>query len=90
MDNQELNDQNLVIFMPSGRRGRVEPGQSLLAAARQLGVEIESICNGRLTCGKCKVQIEDGNFAKHGIISSQAHLTPAPRSTTSPGWAASS
>ncbi len=76
-DNQELNGQNLVIFMPSGRRGRVEPGQSLLAAARELGVEIESICNGRLTCGKCKVQIEDGAFAKHGIISNQTHLTPA-------------
>ncbi|MEJ2746674.1 MAG: ASKHA domain-containing protein, partial [Anaerolineae bacterium] len=75
-DNQKVNDQNLVIFMPSGRRGRVEAGQSLLDAARQLGVEIESICNGRLTCGKCKVQIEDGDFAKHGIVSSQSHVTP--------------
>ncbi|MCB9418847.1 MAG: DUF4445 domain-containing protein [Ardenticatenaceae bacterium] len=62
--------------MPSGRRGRIEAGQSLLDAARQLGVEIESICNGRLTCGKCKIQIEDGDFAKHGIFSSQNHVTP--------------
>lgn len=77
MEKQEANDQNLVIFMPSGRRGQVESGQSLLEAARQLGVEIESICNGRLTCGKCKVQIEDGTFAKHGITSGQDHLTPA-------------
>jgi uncharacterized 2Fe-2S/4Fe-4S cluster protein (DUF4445 family) len=66
----------LVIFMPSGRRGRVMPGQSLLDAARQMGIEIESICGGRLTCGKCKVYIEEGNFQKHGLISSENHLSP--------------
>ena len=66
-----------VIFMPSGRRGRVEPGASLLDAARGLGVEIESICGGRLTCGKCKVRIEEGRFQKHGIASSAGHVTEA-------------
>ena len=66
----------LVILMPSGRRGRVAPGTSLLDAARNLGVEIESICGGRLTCGKCKVRIEDGIFQKHGIISGQGHVSP--------------
>lgn len=67
----------LVIFMPSGRRGRVPAGTSLLDAARQVGVEIESICGGRLVCGKCKVQIEEGAFQKHGIESSDSHLSPA-------------
>lgn len=66
-----------VIFMPSGRRGPVERGTSLLDAARGLGVEIESICGGRLTCGKCKVRIEEGRFAKHGITSSAGHVTEA-------------
>ncbi len=65
----------LVIFMPSGRRGRVTPGQSLLDAARQMGVEIESICGGRLTCGKCKVRVENGVFQKHGISSDADHVT---------------
>ncbi len=63
--------------MPSGRRGMIERGVSVLDAARQLGVEIESICNSRLTCAKCKVQIEDGAFAKHGIHSATDHVTPA-------------
>lgn len=63
--------------MPSGRRGLIASGESLLDAARQLGVEIESICGGRLTCAKCKVRIEEGTFAKHGIRSSAAHLTEA-------------
>jgi uncharacterized 2Fe-2S/4Fe-4S cluster protein (DUF4445 family) len=65
-----------VIFMPSGRRGRVAHGTSLLDAARGLGVEIESICGGRLTCAKCKVHVESGEFAKHGISSAADHLTP--------------
>ncbi len=72
-----MTDQNpLVIFMPAGRRDRVMPGQSLLDAARQVGVEIESICGGRLTCGKCKVVVEDGRFEKHAITSTADHLTP--------------
>ncbi|HRQ36592.1 MAG TPA: ASKHA domain-containing protein [Chloroflexota bacterium] len=72
-----MTDPNpLVIFMPAGRRDRIAPGQSLLEAARQVGVEIESICGGRLTCGKCKVVVEHGRFEKHAITSTPAHLTP--------------
>ena len=62
--------------MPSGRRGQARVGESVLNAARQLGVEIESICGGRLTCAKCKVRVEEGDFSKHGILSSAAHITP--------------
>lgn len=70
------DEQALVIFMPAGRRGRVPVGTSLLDAARQLGVEIESICGGRLTCAKCKVRIETGVFQKHGIHSRSEHVSP--------------
>lgn len=73
-ENQERSSP-LVIFMPSGRRGRVASGESLLDAARQMGVEIESICGGRLTCGKCKVRVENGVFQKHGITSKAEHVT---------------
>jgi uncharacterized 2Fe-2S/4Fe-4S cluster protein (DUF4445 family) len=66
----------LVIFMPSGRRGRVPEGTLVLDAARQLGVEIESICGGRLTCNKCRIRMEEGQFAKHGITSAGNHLSP--------------
>ncbi len=78
MMSSEPEDQSshLVIFMPSGRRGRVRSGESLLDAARTLGVEIESICGGLLTCGKCKIQVEEGEFQKHGIVSKDAHLSP--------------
>lgn len=66
-----------LVLMPSGRRGRVDAGADLLEAARGLGVEIESICGGRQTCGKCQVIVESGRFAKHGIDSDESHLSAA-------------
>ncbi len=67
---------HLVILQPSGRRGRVDEGLSLREAARQLGVEIESICAENATCGKCKVVVETGAFERYGITSKREHLSP--------------
>ena len=36
-----------VIFTPSGRRGRVPLGTTVLDAARSLGVDIDSVCGGK-------------------------------------------
>ena len=66
-----------VVFMPSGRRGTVPQGTSVLDAARTMGVEIESICGGLLTCGKCKIQVEEGDFQKLGIKSAADHVSAA-------------
>jgi len=67
--------QPLVIFTPSGRRGRVAEGTSVLDAARSLGVDIDSVCGGRGICGRCQVVQGVGSFAKHGIESRPGHLT---------------
>jgi len=67
----------LVLFMPSGKRGRFAAGTPVLDAARQLGVYVESVCGGRATCGRCQVSVQEGSFAKHGIISSVDHLSEA-------------
>jgi len=53
----------------------VNDGISLREAARQLGVEIESICAENATCGKCKVVVEEGNFERYGIKSKREHLS---------------
>ncbi len=58
-----------IVFTPSGRQGRVPHGTSVLAAARQLGVDIDSVCGGRAMCGRCQVNVGIGEFAKHGIRS---------------------
>ena len=65
-----------VVFQPAGRQGDVPAGTTLLEAARRLGVEIESICGGHQTCSKCKVLVEEGDFAKFGLHSAAEHLTP--------------
>ncbi len=66
----------LVLFMPSGKRGRFAVGTPVLDAARQLGVYVESVCGGRATCGRCQVSVQEGHFAKHGITSAYDHLSP--------------
>ncbi len=66
----------LVLFMPSGRRGRFPHGTPVLDAARSLGVYIESVCGGRGICGRCQIQVAEGRFAKHKITSSGDHLSP--------------
>ncbi len=65
----------LVLFMPSGKRGRFPVGTPLLDAARALGVYVESVCGGRATCGRCQVEVQEGSFAKHKIVSSLDHIS---------------
>jgi uncharacterized 2Fe-2S/4Fe-4S cluster protein (DUF4445 family) len=63
-----------VIFTPSGRRGHVPTGTTVLDAARSLGVDIDAVCGSRGICGRCTVIPAFGTFAKHGITSAPDHL----------------
>jgi len=69
--------QARVVFLPSGRRGQVPVGTSVLDAARRLGVDLDSTCGGRGICGRCQVSVAEGEHAKHGIACTEAALTPA-------------
>lgn len=69
-------EEPLVIFTPSGRRGRFPSGTTVLDAARALGVDIDSVCGGRGICGRCQVEQSVGSFPKHGIESRPEHLAP--------------
>lgn len=64
-----------VVFTPSGRQAKMARGTNLLQAARQLGVDIDSVCGGRAMCGRCQIDVGEGQFAKHGITSSSASLS---------------
>ncbi|MCV2881181.1 ASKHA domain-containing protein [Actibacterium sp. XHP0104] len=57
----------LVIFTPSGKRGRFALGTPVLTAARQLGVDLDSVCGGRGICSKCQISPSFGEFPKHGV-----------------------
>ena len=65
----------MVVFTPSGKRGRFALGTTLLSAARTLGVDIDSVCGGRALCTRCQVLIAEGEFAKHNVRSSAGHLS---------------
>jgi uncharacterized 2Fe-2S/4Fe-4S cluster protein (DUF4445 family) len=80
-----------VMFLPGGVSGEICVGTSLLEAARELGVGLESICGGTGTCSKCKCEILKGTFddngreismgsmvtvgATHGLHSALNHVT---------------
>ncbi|MEM1275073.1 MAG: ASKHA domain-containing protein [Pseudomonadota bacterium] len=71
-----MNAQDpLVIFTPSGKRGRFPTGTPILQAARSLGVDLDSVCGGRGICSKCQITPSFGEFPKHGVTVSQDALS---------------
>ncbi|MDH3263107.1 MAG: ASKHA domain-containing protein [Paracoccaceae bacterium] len=68
-------DDALVIFTPSGKRGRFPLGTPVLTAARQLGVDLDSVCGGRGICSKCQVTPSYGEFPKHGVTVAEGALS---------------
>jgi hypothetical protein len=62
-----MSNDPLVIFTPSGKRGHFPVGTPILTAARQLGVDLDSVCGGRGICSKCQVAPSYGDFPKHGV-----------------------
>ncbi len=63
-----------VDFEPVGRRGPCSADQSLLDCARQLSVDIVSICGGVGNCERCKVQVVDGKVSAPSL-EEEAYLT---------------
>jgi len=66
---------HLVVFTPTGKRGRFEEGTPILTAARQLGVDLDSVCGGRGICSKCQITPSYGEFPKHGVTVTDGALS---------------
>jgi uncharacterized 2Fe-2S/4Fe-4S cluster protein (DUF4445 family) len=71
-----------VNFEPIGRRGECRAGDSLLACARKLGVDLISLCSGKGTCRTCKVKVIDGAVSEVTAIERE---TFSPQELAS-GW----
>ena len=56
-----------VVFTPSGLGGQVANGTTVLAAAREFGVDLDSVCGGRGICGRCQVAFIPGQYSKWKI-----------------------
>src|ERR1035437_168317 len=50
-------------FEPIGRRGKCDPDESLLDAARALEIGIASVCDGAGTCYSCRIQFMQGKLS---------------------------
>ena len=70
-----MSNEPLVIFTPSGKRGRFPVGTPVLTAARKLGVDLDSVCGGRGICSKCQITPSYGEFPKHGVSVSKGALS---------------
>lgn len=70
-----MSSDPLVIFTPSGKRGHFPVGTPILTAARQLGVDLDSVCGGRGVCSKCQITPSYGEFPKHGVTVSEDALS---------------
>ncbi|MFC3616481.1 ASKHA domain-containing protein [Lutimaribacter marinistellae] len=70
-----MSTDPLVVFTPSGKRGRFPIGTPVLTAARQLGVDLDSVCGGRGICSKCQVTPSYGEFPKHGVTVREGALS---------------
>lgn len=66
----------LVVFQPEGRRVPLGPGENLLDAARRCGIGLEDLCDGRGTCGKCKVIVRRGKELLRPDDGATARLLP--------------
>ncbi|MBH69135.1 MAG: drug:proton antiporter [Rhodospirillaceae bacterium] len=66
---RDRSERVSVVFTPSGRRGTIPKGISILDAARLLKVDVDSVCGGRAMCGRCQVAPVLGTFIKHKINS---------------------
>ena len=72
-----MGSEHRVIFTPSGLEGRTTSGTTVLEAARELGVDLDSVCGGRGICGRCQVLPSFGEFAKWAVHSAGSHIAAA-------------
>ncbi len=67
-------------MQPIGRRAEVKPGQTLLDAAREGGIEMTALCGGEGWCYGCRVRLEEGQLSpltdaeKNGLTDAELAL----------------
>ena len=72
---ENKNSLATVVFTPSGIRGRVKKGTTILEAAQKLSVDLNSICGARGRCSKCQVELTFGEFNKLNIRSKETSVS---------------
>ena len=72
---ENRNSSATIVFTPSGIRGRVKKGTTILEAAQKFSVDLNSICGARGRCSKCQVELTFGEFNKLNIRSKETSVS---------------
>ena len=72
---ENRNSSATIVFTPSGIRGRVKKGTTILEAAQKFSVDLNSICGARGRCSKCQVELTFGEFNKINIRSKETSVS---------------
>ena len=72
---ENRNSSATIVFTPSGIRGRVKKGTTILEAAQKFSVDLNSICGARGRCSKCQVELSFGEFNKLNIRSKETSVS---------------
>ena len=72
---EKRNSLATIVFTPSGIRGRIKKGTTILEAAQKLSVDLNSICGARGRCSKCQVEPTFGEFSKLNIRSNETSVS---------------
>ncbi|GAH04614.1 unnamed protein product, partial [marine sediment metagenome] len=56
-------ESRIIEFEPVGRRTNVPPGSTIYEAARDVGIEIISLCGGIGSCDSCRIQLVAGEIS---------------------------
>ena len=72
---ENRNSLATIVFTPSGIRGNVKKGTTILEAAQKLSVDLNSICGARGRCSKCQVELTFGEFNKLNIRSKETSVS---------------
>ena len=72
---EKRNSLATIVFTPSGIRGRIKKGTTILEAAQKLSVDLNSICGARGRCSKCQVEPTFGEFSKLNIRSKEISVS---------------
>ncbi len=72
---EEKSTLATIVFTPSGIRGQVKKGTTILEAAQTLSVDLNSICGARGRCSKCQVEPTFGKFEKLNIHSKKESVS---------------
>ncbi|MCD4719255.1 MAG: ASKHA domain-containing protein [Desulfobacula sp.] len=60
VEKESVKEECIVIFEPGEKKVAVTPGTNLLEASQKTDIHINASCNGKGSCGKCKLIIESG------------------------------